>query len=253
MKHPYVLLDEMLHEAHQVQKLVQEQAEALAAVPAHRTVYSTPSLLLGLHTPTLLLGIHYSGAFKKGRKLKSPGQRKDYPSYDSDAEGNLLRITHHDGSLPYTHYFYRRSGREWAVPLFRSETSDQYCFYPYYTFFTEYDPSGRIRYFGMVRGHELRVESYRYDLDSEQFALCDYWQYIPTRIGSVQTAALWETGSPAQLWRFVLDLSDPKHISGKKAASITRDDSARPPVTPAVFWTEEADALPQPDLYVDMD
>ena len=138
MKHPYVLLDEMLHEAHQVQKLVQEQAEALAAVPAHRTVYSTPSLLLGLHTPTLLLGIHYSGAFKKGRKLKSPGQRKDYPSYDSDAEGNLLRITHHNGSLPYTHYFYRRSGREWAVPLFRSETSDQYCFYPYYTFFAEY-------------------------------------------------------------------------------------------------------------------
>ena len=29
MKHPYVLLDEMLHEAHQVQKLEQEQAEAL--------------------------------------------------------------------------------------------------------------------------------------------------------------------------------------------------------------------------------
>ncbi|MBR2048011.1 MAG: hypothetical protein IJ960_05375 [Oscillospiraceae bacterium] len=259
MKNHYSAFDALMEEARQVQALVLQQADQLMAVPAHKTIYSTPSLLLGLHTPTLLLGIHYSGAFKKGRKLRSPGDRTDYLSYDYDADGNLLRITHRGESPPYTHCFFRKDRREWAVPVYQSKTSGQFYHYPYYTFLTEYDRNGRIRYFGMVRGTSLRLEVYRYDIGGPSEALCDYWHYIPELIGSTKAAPLSEAGSPAELWRFQLDLSDPRHIRGVLLESYTQDYSEPrsvaddKPIPMRTFRAFPDRQFPPPDLYVHTD
>ena len=68
----------------EVKKHILDNADFFANKKAENTTYSTPSLLLGLHTPSLILNIGYSGAFKKGRKLTSPGIRSDYFSYEYD-------------------------------------------------------------------------------------------------------------------------------------------------------------------------
>lgn len=245
----YSQLDALLQTHQNVQDYVLAHAAELADAPAHKTIYSTPFLLLGLYTPTLLLGIHYSGAYKKGQKLKSSGNRTDYLSYDYDSDGNLLRIMDHGDGLKFFYCIIRHDGLEWAIPIFRNPPDGRYCHYPHYSKFTEWDEQGRVVKFGQIRGNDFLLETYRYDV-FEQGALCDFWHYIPTLAHSCKSTPLSQAGSPADLYRYRLDLTDPKHISGTLLESYTHDHSVSCDLIPQkIFQADPSIVLPQPLLY----
>ena len=233
MTNHYQELDELMDLYQEVKQYVLANAADFASRNADEIIYSTPSLLLGLHTPSLLLGIGYSKAYKKGKKIKSPGDRTDYLSYEYDANGKLIRITDHGDSLKFFYCILERNGFQWAVPIYRYE--DHYAAYPYYAKIAKWDDRGRVLNFAQINNAELWIEKYTYDLDDENTAVCEMWNYVPNLSHSSKDKLVSETGSPAQLWIYRLDLKDPKKLSGELIESYKRDVSAyrrTPPCLP---------------------
>ena len=221
MENYYAQFDELMALCQNVKQMVLAHAETLANEKAERVEYSTPSLLLGLYTPTLLLGIGYSNAFKKGKKLKSPGDRTDYFSYEYNAEEKLLRITNHGDSLRFFYCIIEHAGYEWAVPIYLN--NGNYYEYPYDVMVTKRDAQGRVLLFGRIRSSMLWLEKYRYSWDDSSTAVCEMWFYRPNLIWSSKAIPVHETGTPAQLWIYRLDLSDPKKTRGELIESYTYD------------------------------
>lgn len=220
----YAEFDALIALGRETVGFVLDHAPELTARPAASVGYSTPSLMLGLHTPSLLLGIGYSSAFRKGRKLRSPGDRTDYISYEYDDAGRLLRIIHHDDSLHYRKCFLARGGWEWSVPIFHS--GGAWHEYGYYCTCTRRDERGRVLEFGQLRGdYQLILERYRYAPDGRS-AVCEFWWYTPKLKGSDRSVPVTDTGSPADLHIFELDLTDPKKVRGREIESWTHDQAA---------------------------
>ncbi len=231
MNNYYHEFDDIMAYYQEAKKYVLDNAEYFADRKAEKTTYSTPSLLLGLHTPSLLLNIGYSSAFKKGKKLNSPGNRSDYFSYEYNQEGNLIRITDHGDSLKFFYCIFEQNGFEWAIPIYRYK--DHFCVYPYYSHATKWDNKGRVLTFIRINNAEMWIEEYTYPPELESVALCQKWQYVPNLSHTSNDKSIAETGSPAQLWIYKLDISNPKIITGKMIESYEHDISAyrqNPPV-----------------------
>ena len=230
----YQEFDNIMEHYQEAKKYTLDNADYFANKKAEKTTYSTPSLLLGLHTPSLLLNIGYSGAYKKGRKLTSPGNRPDYFSYEYDIDGNLIRITDHGDSSKFFCCIFGQNGFEWAIPIYRYK--DHYCAYPYYSHATKWDNTGRVSTFIRINNAEMWIEEYTYPLELQSVAICKKWYYVPNLSHTSKDKSITETGSPAQLWVYKLDITNPKKITGKMIESYEYDVSAyrqNPPVLPA--------------------
>ena len=221
MNNYYQEFDLLMDYYHKVRKIVLDNADHLAEKKAEKVIYSTPSALLGLHTPTLLLNIGYSKSFKKGRKLNSPTDRSDYLSYEYDKDGKLLRITDHGDIFFYC--FWEEFGFEWAIPIYRYE--DHYYGYPSKAKVSMWDEQGRISVFAQIDNAAMWIEKYSYPTDTPSSAICEQWYYIPDLLHSSKDKSISETGSPAQLWIYRLDITNPKKITGKMIESFERDKS----------------------------
>ena len=234
MNNYYQEFDQLMEHYHKIKRFVLENADSFATKKAEKIIYSTPSLLLGLHTPSLLLNIGYSSSFKKGKKLNSPGDRSDYLSYEYDQDGKLIRITEHGDSCRFFYCILEQNGFEWAIPIYHY--NDQYCAYPYYAKASSWDDQGRISTFAQIDNGSIWIEKYSYPSDAPSIAICEKWYYVPNLSHSSKEKSVAETGSPAQLWVYQLDITNPKKITGKIIESYEHDVSAyrqNPPCLPA--------------------
>lgn len=233
MENYYKNLDELFLLYQEAKKYALENAKQFDRQKASAITYSTPSLLLGLYTPSLLLGIGYSKSFKKGKKLSSPGDRQDYLSYEYDENGKLFKIIDHGDRLKFFYCIFEQNGFQWAVPLYRSD--DHYCPYPYYTKISQWDDAERISMFAQITNSEIWIEKYTYDAESPRKIICEKWKYVPNLSHSSKAKSISETGSPAELWIYRLDISDSGKITGKMTEAYEHDVSAyrqKPPILP---------------------
>ena len=239
MDNYYENFDELFLLYQEAKKYALEKAKQFDHQKAATITYSTPSLLLGLHTPSLLLGIGYSKSFKKGRRLSSPGNRQDYLTYEYDGNGKLFKITDHGDSLKFFYCIFEQNGFQWAIPLYKSDC--HYHSYPYYTKMSKWDNNGRISIFAQIQDSEIWLEKYTYDVEHPSKVICEKWNYIPNLSYSSKAKSISETGSPAELWTYGLDISDTKKITGKMIEAYVHDASAyrlKPP------------CLPPPQIYI---
>ena len=230
----YQELDDILSSYQEARKYALEHAEHFANLPSDRTVYSTPaSFFMGIHTPTLLLKIGYSNSFVKGRKLKSPNDRSEYMSYEYDKQGNLIRISFHQPSYTGFSCIFPLNGFQWFVPV--EKYKDRYIEH-YKAEIVRYDDQGRVAIFAMIDTAQIWLEKYTYFEDDPNKVICEQWNYIPKLAHSDKSKSISETGSPASLWIYQLDLGNPKKITGELIESYTKDVSAyraKPPQLPA--------------------
>ena len=233
MENYYENLDELFLLYQEAKKYALEKAKQFDQQKAKTITYSTPSLLLGLHTPSLLLDIGYSKSFKKGRKLSSPKDRQDYLSYEYDESGKLFKITDYGDGLKFFYCIFEQNDFQWAVPIYKSD--DQYYLYPYYTKISKWDDAARISIFAQINNSEIWIEKYTYDVEFTSKVICEKWNYIPNLSHSSKTKTISETGSPAELWIYRLDITNPKKIIGKMIEAYEHDVSAyrqKPPILP---------------------
>ena len=83
---------------------------------------------------------------------------------------------------------------------------------------------------------ELWIEEYTYPPELQSVAIWKKWYYVPNLSHTSKDKSIAETGSPAQLWIYKLDITNPKKITGKMIESYEYDVSAyrkNPPVLPA--------------------
>ena len=151
--------------------------------------------------------------------------------------------------MKYQHCIVRRNGMQWAVPIYHSHTDGRWHSYPYDGILTQRDDQGRVKLFGLLRSSSMILEVYHYDPESGNTALCDMWHYIPGLVHSSNTIPVSQTGSPAKLFRYGLDLSTPKKITGSLLASYSRDETAyrTDAVPPQICFSADPNlVLPEP-------
>ena len=238
----YENFDELFLLYQEAKKYAFENAKQFDEQKAATITYSTPSLLLGLHTPSLLLGIGYSKSFKKGRRLSSPGERQDYLSYEYDENGKLFKIIDHGDSLKFFYCVFEQNGFQWAIPLYKSD--NHYCPYPYYTKISKWNSDGKISIFAQITDAELWIEKYAYNIESPNKVICEKWNYVPNLSYSNKSKSIWETGSPAELWIYNLDITDHNKITGKMIEAYERDVSA---------YRQKPPCLPPPQIHIKSD
>lgn len=229
----YEEFDELMAYFQEARKYALDHAEFYANLKSDHTVYSTPSsFYYGIHTPSLALSIAYSKSFVKGRKLKAPGNRKEYNSYEYDDNGNLIKISYHGEESNSFCCIFQLNGYEWAVPVY--EYNGRYC-ECYKAEIRKYDDRGRILAFAMLDTAQIWMEKYSYPENDPLTAICEHWNYIPKLSHSAKDKAVSETGSPAQLWIYKLNLQDPAKVVGELIEYYKRDTSAyrqKPPCLP---------------------
>ena len=99
----------------------------------------------------------------------------------------------------------------------------------------KYYEQGRISIYSRFDTCQIWLERYNYPQNNPQRATCEFWNYVPELSHSSKDKLVSETGSPAQLWVFELDLGDMKKINGKLIEAYKRDFSAyrqKPPILP---------------------
>ncbi len=239
MGNRYEELDELMEWFEKARKYALENAEYFANLKPERVVYSTPSdFILGITCPSLILDIAYSKSFIRGRKLKHCGDRTEYMSYEYDSQGKLIRIYNADGVFTRFSCIFELGGYSWAVPVYKYKGS--YKEYPKAEM-TKHDDSGRILVYATFDTAQIWLEKYIYPENDPFTASCQHWNYIPKLAYSDKEKAVFETGSPAQLWIYKLDLRDPKKATGKLTECYKRDVSA---------YRQKPQVLPPPQLHI---
>ena len=225
--------DDLMIYFNDARKYALENAERFENIESNRVDYSTPSdFYYGIHTPSLILKIAYSKSYTKGRKLKNIGNREEYMSYEYDDSDRLIKISEHGEKSTTFCCIFQLNDFEWIIPVYKY--NDHYCEW-YKAEMRKYDEHGRILIYARFDTAQVWLERYTYSTDNSQNAVCEFWNYIPNLSHSSKNKSVSETGSPAQLWIFELDLSNPKKVNGELIESYTRDSSAyrqKPPCLP---------------------
>ncbi len=229
----YNEFDDLISCFNNARKYALENAERFENIKSNRVDYSTPSdFYYGIHTPSLILKIAYSKAYTKGRKLKTIGNREEYMLYEYDDSDRLIKISEHGEKSTTFCCIFQRNDFEWIIPVYKY--NNRYCEW-YKAEMRKYDECGRISIYARFDTAQAWLERYTYSQNNPHSAICEFWNYIPNLSHSSKNKSVSETGSPAQLWIFELDLSDPKKVNGELIESYTRDFSAyrqKPPCLP---------------------
>ena len=225
--------DDLMIYFNDARKYALENAERFENIESNRVDYSTPSdFYYGIHTPSLILKIAYSKSYTKGRKLKNIGNREEYMSYEYDASDRLIKISEHGEQSTTFSCIFQLNDFEWIIPVYKykGHYSERYK-----GEMRKYDDRGRISIYARFDTAQVWIEKYFYSQNNPQSAICEFWNYIPNLSHSSKNKSVSETGSPAQLWIFELDLSNTKKVNGELIESYTRDSSAyrqKPPCLP---------------------
>ena len=229
----YNEFDNLMSCFNDARKYALENAERFENIESNRVDYSTPSdFYYGIHTPSLILKIAYSKSYTKGRKLKNIGNREEYMSYEYDDSDRLIKISEHGENSTTFCCIFQLNDFEWIIPVYKY--NNHYC-ERYKAEMRKYDEHGRILIYARFDTAQVWLERYTYSTDNPQNTVCEFWNYIPNLSHSSKNKSVSETGSPAQLWIYKLDLSDPKKVNGELIESYTRDSSAyrqKPPCLP---------------------
>ena len=233
MMNHYNEFDDFMSYFNDARKYALENAERFENIKSNRVEYSTPSdFYYGIHTPSLILKIAYSKSYTKGRKLKNIDNREEYMSYEYDDSGRLIKISEHGENSTTFCCIFQMNDFEWIIPVYKYK--GHYSEW-YRAEMRKYDEYGRILIYARFNTAQVWLEKYTYSQDNPQSAVCEFWNYIPTLSHSSKDKSVSETGSPAQLWIYKLDLSDSKKVNGELIESYTRDSSAyrqKPPCLP---------------------
>ena len=218
----YHEFDDLMSYFNNARKYALENADRFENIRSNRVEYSTPSdFYYGIHTPSLILRLAYSKSHTKGRKLKNIGKREEYMSYEYDDSNRLIKISEH-GEKSTTFYCIFQLNNDHYSEWYKGEMR-------------KYDEHGRISIYARFDTSQIWLERYTYSKINPQSATCEFWNYIPNLSHSSKNKSISETGSPAQLWIFELDLTDPSKVNGELIESYTRDFSAyrqKPPILP---------------------
>ena len=229
----YYEFDDLISCFNNARKYALENADRFENIKSDHVDYSTPSdFFYGIHTPSLILKIAYSKSYTKGRKLKNIGNREEYMSYEYDGSDRLIKISEHGENSTTFCCIFQLNDFEWIIPVYRYK--GHYSEW-YKGEMRKYDEHGRILIYARFDTAQVWLERYTYSKDNPQNAVCEFWNYIPNLSHSSKNKSVSETGSPAQLWVFELDLSDLKKVNGELIESYTRDSSAyrqKPPCLP---------------------
>ena len=229
----YNEFDNLMSCFNDARKYALENAQRFENIESNRVDYSTPSdFYYGIHTPSLILKIAYSKSYTKGRKLKNIGNREEYMSYEYDDSDRLIKISEHGEKSTTFCCIFQLNDFEWIIPVYKY--NDHYC-ERYKAEMRKYDEHGRILIYARFDTAQVWLERYTYSTENPQNAVCEFWNYIPNLSHSSKNKSVSETGSPAQLWIYKLDLSDLKKVNGELIESYTRDSSAyrqKPPCLP---------------------
>ena len=229
----YNEFDDLMSCFNNARKYALENADCFENIKSNRVEYSTPSdFFYGIHTPSLILKIAYSKSYTKGRKLKNIGNREEYMSYEYDASDRLIKISEHGEPSTTFSCIFQLNDFEWIIPIYKYKNCYCEC---YKAEMRKYDEYGRILIYARFDTAQVWLERYTYSKDNPQNAVCEFWNYIPNLSHSSKDKSVSETGSPAQLWIYKLDLSNLKKVNGELIESYTRDSSAyrqKPPCLP---------------------
>ena len=233
MENHYQEFDDLIICFNDARKYALDNAEYFENIKSSCVEYSTLSdFYYGIHTPSLILKIAYSKQYTKGRKLKNIVRREEYMSYEYDDSGRLIKISNHGENSTTFGCVFQLNGFEWVVPVYQYK--NRYCEW-YKAEMRKYDECGRISIYARFDTAQIWLERYTYPQSNPQSAICEFWNYVPNLSHSNKNKSVLETGSPAQLWIFELDLSDPEKITGELVESYERDTSAyrqKPPCLP---------------------
>ena len=229
----YNEFDDLMSYFNEARKYALENAEHFENIKSNRVDYSTPSdFYYGIYTPSLILKIAYSKTYTKGRKLKNIGNREEYMSYEYDDSNRLIKISEHGENSTTFCCIFQLNNFEWIIPVYKYK--NRYCEW-YKAEMRKYDEYGRISIYARFDTAQVWLEKYTYSQDNALSAICEFWNYMPNLSHSSKNKSVSETGSPAQLWIYKLDLSDPKKANGELIESYSRDVSAyrqKPPCLP---------------------
>ena len=233
MVNHYQEFDDLIICFNDARKYALDNAEHFENMKSSRIEYSSPSdFYYGIHTPSLILKMAYSKQYTKGKKLKNIGNREEYMSYEYDDSDRLIKISEHsEKSLTFCCIF-QLNDLEWIIPVYKY--NNRYCEW-YKAEMRKYDAFGRISLYARFDTAQIWLEKYTYSENDSENAICEFWNYIPNLSHSSKDKSVSETGSPAQLWIYELDLSDPQKVSGELIGSYERDASAyrqKPPCLP---------------------
>ena len=229
----YYEFDDLISCFNNARKYALENADRFENIKSNRVEYSTPSdFYYGIHTPSLILRLAYSKSHTKGRKLKNTGKREEYLSYEYDDSNRLIKISEHGEKSTTFYCIFQLNDFEWLIPVYKY--NDHFSEW-YKGEMRKYDEHGRISIYARFDTSQIWLERYIYPQNNPQIATCEFWNYIPNLSHSSKNKSVSETGSPAQLWIFELNLSDPKKVNGELIESYTRDFSVyrqKPPILP---------------------
>lgn len=229
----YNEFDNLMSCFNNARKYALENAELFENIKSNRVEYSTLSdFYYGIHTPSLILKIAYSKQHTKGRKLKNIGNREEYMSYEYDDSNRLIKISEHSEQSTTFSCIFQLNDFEWIIPVYKYK--GHYSEW-YKGEMRKYDEQGRISIYARFDTCQIWLERYNYPQNNPQRATCEFWNYVPELSHSSKDKLVSETGSPAQLWVFELDLGDMKKINGKLIEAYKRDFSAyrqKPPILP---------------------
>ena len=244
MANHYQEFDDLISCFNDARKYALDNAEYFENIKSSRVEYSTPSdFYYGIQTPSLILKFAYSKQYTKGRKLKNIGKRKEYTSYEFDDADRLIKISDHGENSTTFGCVFQLNGFEWVVPVYQYK--DRYCEW-YKAEMRKYDSFGRISLYARFDTSQIWLEKYTYPENDSPNAICEFWNYIPRLSHSSKDKTVSETGTPAQLWIYALDFSDPEKINGELIESYQRDTSAyrqKPPCLPPPQISYKKDSL----------
>ena len=163
-------------------------------------------------------------------------------SVEYDENGKLFKIIDHGDSLKFFYCVFEQNGFQWAIPLYKSD--NHYCPYPYYTKISKWNSDGKISIFAQITDAELWIEKYAYNIESPNKVICEKWNYVPNLSHSNKSKSIWETGSPAELWIYNLDITEHNKITGKMIEAYERDVSA---------YRQKPPCLPPPQIHIKSD
>ena len=233
----YNEFDDLMSYFNEARKYALENAEHFENIKSNRVDYSTPSdFYYGIYTPSLILKIAYSKSYTKGRKLKNIGNREEYMSYEYDDSNRLIKISEHGENSTTFCCIFQLNNFEWIIPVYKYK--NRYCEW-YKAEMRKYDEYRRISIYARFDTAQVWLEKYTYSQDNALSTICEFWNYMPNLSHSSKNKSVSETGSPAQLWIYKLDLSDPKKANGELIESYSRDVSA---------YRQKLPCLPPPQI-----
>lgn len=171
--------------------------------------YSTPADRIGLLMPPFFYGQTVPRSYRKGRAIKAPRDRTDYMEYLYDASGAPYLVrSFRNGGLDYAYVFTEEDGLTWAVPLMfdKGRPMSYEASRGLGTILYEYDPDGFLKRGGIIEGVSLHLEERRMEPDGR--GTCDFWYYVSRLHGSDKSIPVERTGSPADLFRCELTVTD---------------------------------------------